>query len=103
MMALAAGLRPCSGAIVVLLFALAYGVFWVGAVAVGAMGLGVAITTSLIGIGAIGLRRGVAGLTVDRPVTYAVTMRSIAFAGAIFLTGSGVLLFLAALERGTLL
>ncbi|MGE4218817.1 MAG: nickel/cobalt transporter [Alphaproteobacteria bacterium] len=103
MMALAAGLRPCSGAIVVLLFALAYGVFWIGAVAVGAMGLGVAITTSLIGIGAIALRRGVVGLTMDRPGLYGVTMRSIAFAGATVLTLSGVLLFLAALERGTLL
>lgn len=103
MMALAAGLRPCSGAIVVLLFALAYGVFWIGAVAVGAMGLGVAITTSLIGMGAIGLRRGVAGLTLGRPGAYAVTMRSVAFGGAMVLAVSGVLLFLAALERGTLL
>lgn len=44
----AAGARPCSGAIIVLVFALAQGVFWAGAGAVAAMALGTALTTSAI-------------------------------------------------------
>ena len=41
---LAVGLRPCSGAILVLVFALAQGLFWAGIAATFAMGLGTAIT-----------------------------------------------------------
>ena len=41
----AAGLRPCSGAILILVFTLAQGIFWAGIAAVAAMSLGTAITT----------------------------------------------------------
>lgn len=44
----AAGARPCSGAIIVLVFSLAQGVFWAGAGAVAAMALGTALTTAAI-------------------------------------------------------
>lgn len=44
----AAGARPCSGAIVVLVFALSQGVFWAGGLAVAAMSLGTALTTSAL-------------------------------------------------------
>jgi nickel/cobalt transporter (NicO) family protein len=44
----AAGLRPCSGAILVLVFALAQGVFAAGVFAVAAMTLGTAATTSAL-------------------------------------------------------
>src|SRR5690606_32232203 len=40
----AVGLRPCSGAILVLVFALAQGIFWAGVGATFLMGLGTAIT-----------------------------------------------------------
>src|SRR4029453_10124721 len=40
----AVGLRPCSGAILVLVFALAQGLFWTGVVSTFIMGLGTAIT-----------------------------------------------------------
>ena len=43
---LAAGSRPCAGAVLVLMFALAQGVAWAGALAVLAMALGTALTTS---------------------------------------------------------
>lgn len=45
---IAAGARPCSGAIVVLVFALAQGVFWAGGLAVAAMSLGTALTTTAL-------------------------------------------------------
>ncbi len=44
----AVGLRPCSGAILVLVFALAQGIFWAGIAATFVMGLGTAITVAAI-------------------------------------------------------
>ena len=44
----AAGLRPCSGAILVLVFALAQGIFFAGICATLAMSLGTTITTSVL-------------------------------------------------------
>jgi nickel/cobalt exporter len=44
----AVGLRPCSGAILVLVFALAQGIFWAGVAAAFVMGLGTAITVAAI-------------------------------------------------------
>lgn len=55
------GIRPCSGSILVLLFALANGVFWLGIAAAMLIALGVAITISALGIGTIVLRHAVAG------------------------------------------
>ncbi|MGP0059845.1 MAG: nickel/cobalt transporter [Beijerinckiaceae bacterium] len=45
---LPAGARPCSGAILVLVFALAQGIFWAGAAATFAMSLGTAVTTGAL-------------------------------------------------------
>jgi nickel/cobalt transporter (NicO) family protein len=44
----AAGLRPCSGAILVLVFALSQGIFTAGALSVAAMSFGTAATTSAL-------------------------------------------------------
>lgn len=44
----AAGLRPCSGAILVLVFALAQGIFFAGVAATFAMSLGTALTTGAL-------------------------------------------------------
>ncbi len=49
-MALAAGLRPCSGAIIVLVFALAKGFYLAGFLAVAAMALGTACGTSVFAL-----------------------------------------------------
>lgn len=45
---LAIGLRPCSGALVVLVFALSQGVLWAGIASVFLMGLGTAITVAVL-------------------------------------------------------
>ena len=50
----AVGLRPCSGAILVLVFALAQGLFWAGVAATFVMGLGTAITVAAIATLAVG-------------------------------------------------
>src|SRR5437773_2058004 len=52
----AVGLRPCSGAILVLVFALAQGLFWAGIAATFVMGLGTAITVATIAIVAVSAR-----------------------------------------------
>ena len=56
----AVGLRPCSGAIIVLVFALAQGLFWIGVASTFVMGLGTAITVATIATLAVGAR-GLAG------------------------------------------
>lgn len=50
---LSAGLRPCNGALVVLVFALSQGVFLAGVVAALLMGLGTAITVSVLAVIAV--------------------------------------------------
>ena len=52
----AVGLRPCSGAILVLVFALAQGLFWAGVLATFVMGLGTAITVATIAVLAVSAR-----------------------------------------------
>lgn len=47
---LAVGIRPCSGAVLVLLFALAHGVLLAGVAATFAMSLGTAVTVSLLAV-----------------------------------------------------
>jgi ABC-type nickel/cobalt efflux system permease component RcnA len=44
----AAGVRPCTGAILILVFTLSQGILWAGIAAVAAMAVGVAATTSAI-------------------------------------------------------
>jgi nickel/cobalt exporter len=44
----AVGLRPCSGAIILLVFALSQGLFWAGVVSTFVMGMGTAITVAAI-------------------------------------------------------
>ena len=53
---LAVGLRPCSGAIIVLVFALAQGLFWAGMASTVVMGLGTAITVATIATLAVGAK-----------------------------------------------
>jgi ABC-type nickel/cobalt efflux system permease component RcnA len=56
-MAAAVGFRPCSGAILVLLFTLANGLLWIGILSTLTMAAGVALTVSGIGLSALGLNR----------------------------------------------
>ncbi len=100
--ALAVGLRPCTGALIVLLFALANGIFAVGIAATLVMALGVAITVSAFGIGAIGLRRGLTRTGVHRPRLARLSHAGLQIAGSLLITGLGALLFADALQHGGL-
>jgi nickel/cobalt transporter (NicO) family protein len=62
---LAVGLRPCSGALVVLAFALSQGLLAAGIIAVFLMGAGTAITVAIlatIAVSAKGLARRIGGM-----------------------------------------
>ncbi|MDG2242399.1 MAG: hypothetical protein P8L66_02785 [Rhodospirillaceae bacterium] len=94
------GVRPCTGSILVLLFAAANGVFILGIVASFMMAAGVAITISALGVGAIVLRRSVAG-QADEETSPARAMlsKSLSVAGSLAVALLGGLLFGGALER----
>jgi nickel/cobalt transporter (NicO) family protein len=93
------GIRPCTGSILVLLFAAANGVFVLGIVASFMMAAGVAITISALGIGAIVLRRSVSGQDEEPSATRAFLSRSLSVVGSLAVAVMGGLLFGGALER----
>ena len=98
-LAAAVGVRPCSGAIIILLFTLANGMFLVGIVATFVMAIGVAITVSGIGVGAILARWSVSRLAVNRPALANMTGRAAGIVGSLFLVIAGTLLLLGVAAR----
>jgi nickel/cobalt exporter len=89
---IAVGLRPCSGAIIVLVFALAQSMFWIGIASTFVMGLGTAITVSAIATLAVGAR-GLAGrLAKARPGVGMIVVRGLETAAAALIIVFGVLL-----------
>jgi ABC-type nickel/cobalt efflux system permease component RcnA len=60
--AAAVGLRPCSGAILVLVFTLANGIFAIGVLSTFAMAVGVAVTVTMVSVASLGLHRFMARL-----------------------------------------
>ncbi|MGD0850584.1 nickel/cobalt transporter [Bradyrhizobium sp.] len=97
------GIRPCSGAILVLVFALAQGLFWAGIAATFVMGLGTAITVATIAILAVSAKGLARRITASREGTGALVMRGIEFAaaGLVLLFGVGLLLGYIDAERVT--
>lgn len=94
---LAVGLRPCSGALVVLVFALSQGLLLAGIAAVFLMGLGTAITVSVLAslaVGAKGLAGRLAG--ADSPMA-ATVLWWLELLAAVAVFAFGVILLLAAI------
>lgn len=91
------GIRPCTGAILVLVFALTQGVFWAGVAATFAMALGTAITVAALATLALGsrelaLKLGSANAAWTNAVWTACTI-----GGALVIFLFGLLLFTASL------
>jgi nickel/cobalt exporter len=97
----AVGLRPCSGAILVLVFALAQGLFYAGVAATFVMGLGTALTVGAIAVVAVSAKSLARRLTAGGEGRGAVLLRGIEFGAAcmVFLLGAGLLLGYLAAER----
>jgi ABC-type nickel/cobalt efflux system permease component RcnA len=101
----AVGLRPCSGAILVLVFSLAQGMFWAGIAATFAMGLGTAITVAAIAVVAVSAKGFAQRLAAGREGGGALIMRGVEFAaaGVVLLFGLGLLLGYLGAEKTTCL
>jgi nickel/cobalt exporter len=92
---LAVGLRPCSGALVVLAFALSQGVLLAGIIAVLLMGLGTAITVAILASLAVGIK----GFALNLPGGGGAVAASVIWwaelLGAVLVFGFGALLLAA--------
>ncbi|HJZ21759.1 MAG TPA: nickel/cobalt transporter [Bradyrhizobium sp.] len=99
------GIRPCSGAILVLVFALAQGLFWAGIAATFVMGLGTAITVATIAVIAVSAKDLARRLSSGSEDGGALAMRGLEFAaaGLVLLFGVGLLCGYIAAERVTCL
>jgi nickel/cobalt transporter (NicO) family protein len=88
----AVGLRPCSGAIIVLVFALAQGLFLAGIASTFVMGLGTAITVSAIATLAVVARTAAQKVAATRPGYGALALRGVEVGAAVLVIAFGIAL-----------
>lgn len=88
----AVGLRPCSGAILVLVFALAQGLYWAGVVSTFVMAFGTAITVAAIATVAVAAKSFALQLASSRSGYGMLAMRGIEVAAAFVVLLFGLLL-----------
>ncbi|MBM3543303.1 MAG: nickel/cobalt transporter [Alphaproteobacteria bacterium] len=91
------GIRPCTGAILVLVFALAQGLFWAGVAATFAMALGTAITVAALATLALGSRELALKLGGGNSGWTEAVWTMCAIGGALVIFLMGTLLFIASL------
>jgi nickel/cobalt transporter (NicO) family protein len=89
---IAVGLRPCSGAIIVLVFALAQGLFWIGVASTFVMGIGTAITVTAIATLAVAARRFAGRVANAKPGAGMLVLRGIETGAAALIILFGVAL-----------
>lgn len=99
MTVVAAGLRPCSGAILVLVYSLAQGVFAVGAFAVAAMSLGTALTTGLLAGCAVFFKKIATKWSATNSPRAALALSLVEACAAFAILGLGLVLLVGALAR----
>jgi ABC-type nickel/cobalt efflux system permease component RcnA len=88
----AAGARPCSGAILILVFTLAQGLFWAGCAAVLAMAAGTAMTTGALAAGAVYARKRAEAWSRADPRWALVAGRGLELAAAVVVLALGMTL-----------
>ena len=91
------GIRPCSGAILVLVFALTQGLFWAGVAATFAMAFGTAITVAVLATLALGSRELMLRLGGGNQRWAEAVWTTCAIGGALVVLMAGLLLFAASL------
>ncbi|GJD99819.1 nickel/cobalt transporter [Methylobacterium isbiliense] len=89
---LAAGIRPCAGAVLVLVFALSQGVVWAGVLATLAMALGTALTTGALASLAVFAKALALRLAGGRGVAGAVAVAGLELVAAAFVLALGLAL-----------
>ena len=85
-------MRPCSGAIIVLIFALSQDLLWTGAGATLIMGLGTALTVAAIATLAVSARGAASRIAGTRAGLGMLAMRAIEVGAAALIVAFGVLL-----------
>ncbi|MEP3279325.1 MAG: nickel/cobalt transporter [Stappiaceae bacterium] len=95
---LAIGLRPCSGALIVLVFALSQGLIWAGVLSTIAMGIGTGLTVALLATLAVGARG--AALRFVGSGSAEFVHRAIEVVGALLVLVLGVILLIASIGWG---
>ena len=91
------GIRPCTGAILVLVFALTQGLFWAGVAATFAMALGTAITVAVLATLALGSRELALKLGGTSSTWASMVWTTCAIGGATLILLFGLLMFSASL------
>jgi ABC-type nickel/cobalt efflux system permease component RcnA len=93
---IAAGARPCSGAILVLVFAMAQGLFAAGVAAALAMAIGTAVTTAVLAWLAVFAKSTAMRLAAGESSRLALVARGFEFTAALAVLAFGVALLLGA-------
>jgi ABC-type nickel/cobalt efflux system permease component RcnA len=97
--ALAVGIRPCTGAILVLVFAISQGLMWAGVFATFAMAIGTAITVSFLAALAVGSRELAMRLGGGKESVWGARVRTAAgIGGACLVLGLGLTLMVGSLQ-----
>jgi nickel/cobalt exporter len=91
---LAVGLRPCSGAVLLLVFALAQGLFWLGAVSTFVMGLGTALTVAAIATFAVAAGSFARKLASLRGGIGSLVLRGLELGASVVVVAFGLLLLM---------
>lgn len=100
--AVAVGIRPCTGAILVLVFAIGQGLMWAGVFATFAMALGTAITVSALAALAVGSREFAMRIGGGRESPWGARVRTAAgLGGAALVLGLGLVLMVGSLYTTT--
>jgi nickel/cobalt exporter len=89
---IAVGLRPCSGAIIVLVFALAQGLFLAGIASTFVMGLGTAITVAAIATLAVAAKAAAKRVSATRAGYGTLALRGVEVGAALLVMAFGLLL-----------
>ncbi len=92
---LSIGLRPCTGAVLVLVFAQVVGFYWAGVAAVAAMSAGTAIAVSVLAFAAVNARSFAGRLVASRGGGWMFSADLVALGGGVLLALIGYSLLLA--------
>lgn len=94
---LSIGLRPCSGAVLVLVFAKALGLAWAGVGAVFAMSVGTAIAVAALAFLTVNARNWATSLVAHRGMGWMVAGSAVAFVGGAVILALGISLLVTSL------
>lgn len=97
--AFAVGIRPCSGAILVLLLSSSIGLYWAGIASTFAMAIGTGITVSLVAVLTVTSKNLVVKLTQSNTALFEQVTFVIKLLAGIFIVLTGSFLFWASLPR----